>query len=169
MSHKLRYTVTASFGGYFWPLMMVSRVSALAICVAWTHMNWAASEAAAFYSNHKLSRPLSSNTTGTTSWPWFLTIFHQNLILSSTILFGSVWTSSLFIEFEFYRASELQVRTHNEFKFLPFFELKLEFEDNFYKFWPEFFKYFKFYWVWVCLKHKPTSSSLIEFEFLSFE
>ena len=54
MSHKLRYTVTASFGGYFWSLMMVlvsvvsslregNIVSALAICVAWTHMNWAAS------------------------------------------------------------------------------------------------------------------------------
>ena len=44
---------------------------------------------------------------------------------------GSAWTRSLFIEFEFHWASELQVQTHIEFKFHAFFEFQLEFCDEF--------------------------------------
>ena len=51
------------------------------------------------------------------------------------------------VEFEFHRASEVQVRTHSEFEFLPFFEFKVKFGDEFSKFWPKCFEPFKFYQV----------------------
>ena len=63
--------------------------------------------------------------------------------------FPCAWTSSLFIEFEFHRASELQVWKHRAFKFFPFFKFKLKFGDVFSKFWPNF----------------SSVSSFIEFEF----
>ena len=53
-------------------------------------------------------------------------------------------TSSLFIEFEFHRASDRQDRTHSEFKCLSFFKFKLEIGDKFSKFLPEYVEYFKF-------------------------
>ena len=75
------YLVTASFGGYFWPLMMVSRVSALAICVAWTHMNWAASRLQLSTPTTSLSRPLSS----TMEVVWLF--LHQMLRYASNVRF----------------------------------------------------------------------------------
>ena len=53
------------------------------------------------------------------------------------ISFGSVSLQTY--AYEFRQASELQVRTHKEFKFLLFFEFKLEFGDEFSNFWPKIF------------------------------
>ena len=78
------------------------------------------------------------------------------------ISFGSVSLQTY--AYEFRQASELQVRTHKEFKFLPFFEFKLEFGDEFSNFWLEIFWYFKFYRDWVCLKIKSPNLSLSELE-----
>ena len=77
---------------------------------------------------------------------------------------SSTWISSLFINFEFHWASKLWVQIHSGFKFLPFFEFKLKFGDEFRYFWPDCFKCFKFYQVWVCFTHKPSSSILMELE-----
>ena len=64
---------------------------------------------------------------------------------------NSAWTRSLYIKFEFCRVSELYVWTQGDYKCLPIFEFKLKFEDEFSKFWPKYFEYFKFYRVLVCL------------------
>ena len=66
-------------------------------------------------------------------------------------VWNSAWTRSLFIKFEFYQASELGVWTLDEFKVLQLFEFKLKFEDEFSKFCPKYFEYFKFYQVLLCL------------------
>ena len=54
------------------------------------------------------------------------------------ISFGSVSLQTY--AYEFHQASELQVQTHKEFKFLPFFEFNLKFGDKFSKFWHEIFE-----------------------------
>ena len=99
----------------------------------------------------------------------------QNIPCQILDNFNSAWKSSLFIKLDFHWASELRVWTHMEFH--SFFEFKLELGYEFTKVWSECFEYFKFYRVQVCLNHKPSSWSLIEFEiwvlklveFLSFE
>ena len=165
MSHKLRYTVTASFGGYFWSLMMVlvsvvsslregNIVSALAICVAWTHMNWAASR-----------RLLSTPTTSCQGH-----CHRTRLVLQLDLDFWQFFTKIWFWALQFYlvvferahfssnssfnRASELRVQTHSEFKFLPFFEFTLEFGGKFSKPFTRIFWVFQVLWGTSYPKYK---------------
>ena len=58
----------------------------------------------------------------------------------------NAWMSSLFIKFQFHRASKLQVLTHSEFKFLPFFEFTLEFGAMFSKILARIFWVFQVLW-----------------------
>ena len=75
----------------------------------------------------------------------------------------SAWTSLQFIEIEFHWASNVRVRTHIELLEHQFFKHKLEFRNEFLKFW---LAYFKFYWIGVSQKYKSLNSNFIEvFEF----
>ena len=98
------------------------------------------------------------------NWFWKYSLIIHFIGIFSSFLPPSAWKSLRFIEFEFHRALELGVRTHSEFKLLLFFEFKLEFGDEFSKFWPWYFEYFKFYWIRVCLQQKSSFLSL-NFEF----
>ena len=48
--------------------------------------------------------------------------------------------------------------------FFHFSSLEMSFGLNILSLWPEYFESFMFYQVWVCLKHKSLTSSLIELE-----
>ena len=85
--------------------------------------------------------------------------------LSFLVPIYSALMSSLFFKFEFHWASELRLWTCYKFKNLLFFEFKLEFGNEFSNFWPEYYEYFKFFWVQVSLKHESLSVNLISLKF----
>ena len=90
--------------------------------------------------------------------------FEFEHIASSRFFHFSSLSSSLETSFPSFGPNISSISNFIEFEFLPFFEFELKFGDKFPKNWPEYFKYFKFYQVQVCFKHRLSSSNLIEFE-----
>ena len=75
-------------------------------------------------------------------WQRFENIQKNNVLLVLSLYF---------IELRFHGASKLHFQTDTEFYFHMFSEFLFEFDGEFIKFWPEYFKYFKFCQIRVFL------------------